>query len=352
MGQARIRLSRKVQLSLFNDLATMLTAGIPVMETIDSLEPDAKGPLKRVLGEIRRALNNGETLASALAQFPRTFDDITVNLIQAAEAGGTLEETLRDMVATIKKQVAFSANLRTAMIYPAFVMTIFGGILIMLLTFVIPRLSQVFVTMHVKTPWATQQLINASFFFRQHWLAIIGGVALTIIVLAVFVSRHKRALTRLILSLPALRRLGLTIDLARFTRSFALLLRAGVPLEETLVLAKRTAQKKQIVAVIERMQRSLNAGKPLASGLRDTKGVIPVMMVRSIETAESSATLEPTLQSLAENFDEQVSENLKTISSLLEPLMIVFVGGLVGGLMITVIAPIYTSVSHFRPKGT
>lgn len=349
MSQSRLRLSGKDQLSLFTDLSTMLSAGIPILDTIESLEPDAKGNLKLVLGELRRALTNGETLARAMARFPKAFDPVTVNLIKAAESGGTLEDTLKDIVSGLKKQLAFSSDLKTAMIYPAFVMTIFTGILIMLLTFVIPRLAKVFQSTHANIPWTTRQVIKASDFFVAHWVFIVIGIVLFIVLAIVVVVNYKRTIIRLILGLPGLRRLGITMDLARLTRSLALLLKAGVPLEEALVMGKRSVRKKEIIEVVEDMQRSMAAGKPLSSSLRDTGGVVPVMMARSVETAESSGTLEPTMQSLAEHFDLQASQSVKTISSLVEPIMILVVGGMVGFIMLTVIAPIYGMTSKLKP---
>ncbi len=230
-------------------------------------------------------------------------------------------------------------------------MGIFSLIVVLLLTFVIPRITQVFTALHVKIPWVTRQLMHASVFFLDHWLFVLLGVAAMAIIIGMSFSRYKRAISRGILALPGLRRLGLNIDLARLTRSLALMLKAGVPLDETLALARRTVQKKQVIAVIDQMQRSMTAGKPLATGLRDTKGVIPVMMARSMETAEISGTLEQTLQSLAEHFDTQVTDSLKTIGTLLEPLLIVIVGAMVGLLMISVISPIYNMTSQFKIKG-
>src|SRR6476659_2420180 len=125
----KLKLNNKDKLVLFADLNTMLGAGIPILEAIESLASDAKGSLHKVLIELRRSLNNGENLARAMSRFPRAFEPVTVNLIRAAESGGTLEETLQDIVRTTKKQAAFSTSLKTAMIYPAFVMTIFTGIL-------------------------------------------------------------------------------------------------------------------------------------------------------------------------------------------------------------------------------
>lgn len=347
----KLRLSSREQLALFTDLSTMLTAGIPLLESIESLEPDARGNLKKVLGQLRRSLTNGESMASAMARFPRAFDSVVINLMRAAEAGGTLEATIKDIVETIKKEVAFNKSLKTAMIYPAFVMGLFTAIVILLLTFVIPRLAQAFASLHTKVPWATTQLIHASAYFVDHWLLIGAAFIVLVILVCLFVSKNKRLIARAILNLPGLRRLGLNMDLARVTRSLALMLKAGVPLDEALALVKKTVQKKQIWLIIGQMQRSMNAGKPLASGLRNTGGVIPVMMVRSMETAEITGTLEQTMESLAEHFDTQVSDSLKAVSALIEPLMIVVVGGLVGLLMITVIAPIYNATSHFKIKG-
>ncbi len=348
---SNLRFSSKEQLELFTDLGTMLTAGIPILEAVDLLLPDTKADLRKILVALRAELLNGHTLSSAMAQFPKAFEPVVINLIRAAEAGGTLEETLQDIVRTLKKQVAFGNNLRTAMIYPAFVMVLFSGIVIMLLTFVIPRISKVFLAQHVKIPWATRHLMLASTYFLAHWPIVIAGIIALVALLGVIVHFNKRAIAHAILSLPGLRRLGITIDLAQLTRSMTLLLKAGVPIDEALALTKKTVQKKQIIAVISRMQQNVAAGKPLATGLRGNKGVVPPLMVRSLETAETSGTLEHTLQSLAEHFDEKASEALRAITSLIEPLMIVGVGVLVGGLMITVIAPVYSMMSQIRPSG-
>lgn len=351
MKPVKIRLKGRERLELFTNLHTMLTAGIPILETVESLEPDAKGGQQKILAELRRALNNGETLATAMKRFPRAFDDITINLLQAAESGGTLEETLDDIVKNTKKEIAFGSDIKAAMVYPTFVMVLFTGIVVMLLTFVIPRMSDVFTKMKIDVPPVTLAAMHASKFFLAHW-PIVTLVAVSLLVLVgILYKTYKRATIRLLLSLPFLRRLGLNIDLMRLTRSLALLLKAGVPLDETLILAERTVQKKQVRAVIEKMQANTEAGKPLATGLRDSQLGVPVMMVHSMETAEESGTLEPTMQRLSEHFDTQATEGLKSISSLLEPIMIVVVGLLIGGLMLTVVIPMYSMTSQFRAGG-
>lgn len=350
MTTSRIQLKGKDKLELFTNLSTMLTAGIPILETIESLEQDAKGKSKKVLAQLHHSLTNGEPLSLGMEHFPRTFDPVTINIMRAAEAGGTLEDTLHDIVQTTKKEVAFAESIRLTMIYPAFVGVIFTGIIVLMLTFVIPRIAKVFSSMRVDMPIVTRAMIAASNYFVGHWI-VVSAVFVGIIALVyVFVSMNSRAVVRMLLNVPGFRRLGTNIDLARLTRSFALLTRSGVPLDEALMLSKRVVRKTQIIHIIEHMQHNLEGGKPLANGLRDTKTVLPPIMVRSLETAETSGTLEQTLQSLAEYFDDQVAESLKAVSSLLEPLMIVVIGLMVGGLMITIIAPIYNLISQVNPK--
>jgi len=285
-----------------------------------------------------------------MERLQHSFDPITINLIRAAETGGTLEATLKDIVTTTRKEIAFSDNIRTTMIYPAFVMVVFSGIVVLMLTFVIPRVAKVFNTMRVHMPPVTRAMIAASNFFVHNWLFITIGLVVFIIAFSVFVTVNKRAIVRSILRLPGLKTLGRNIDLTRLTRSFGLLLHAGVPLDEALILTKRVIQNKQILKVLDQMSTNLEAGKPLSEGLRNAKGVIPPMMSRSIETAEVSGTLEQTMQNLAEYFDEQVSASLKIISSLMEPILLVIVGLMVGALMITIIAPIYNLISQVNPK--
>jgi len=343
------RLNGKDKLALFTDVSTMLTAGIPILEIIESLEHDVKGNTKKVMSVLRQSLIDGQPLSEGMAAFPRTFDPVNLNTMRAAEAGGTLEETLQDIVRTQKKELAFSETIRTAMIYPAFIGVVFLGIILLMLTFVIPRISQVFSSMRVDMPTVTKIMIAASNYFVANWIMVSAAAIVAGVGLAFFVRANSRTIIRILLALPGLRQLGINIDLARMTRSFALLTRAGIPLDESLSLSKRVVRKPQIIRAIEHMQRNVEAGKSLGNNLRETQNSIPPIMARSIETAETSGTLEQTLQNLAEHFDEQVAESLKAATALLEPVMIVVIGLMVGALMITIIAPIYNLISQVSP---
>jgi type IV pilus assembly protein PilC len=344
----KIRLSTKERLNLFTDMSTMLTAGIPILEVIESLNEDSKGNTKKVLNRLRTTLNNGIPISRAMAQMPKAFDPVSVNLIRSAEAGGTLETTLKDIVDSQKREMAFSSQLRTTMIYPLFVMAIFSGIVVLMLTFVIPRVSEVFSSMNIHEPWVTKVMIKASKFFLRDWIEVIVGLVLVVIASVVFAKANKRLIVRTVLRLPMLKKLGINIDLARFTRSFGLLMRAGVPINDALNLSQRVVQKKQIINVITQMRADVEAGKPLSNSMHKPGSVIPPIMWRSIKTAEDSGTFDQTLQNLTDHFDSQVAESLKILSSLVEPVLIVVVGVLVGLLMISIIAPIYNMISQIN----
>lgn len=345
---SKLRLSSKERLSIFTDLSTMLTAGIPILEAIESLVPDAKGHVKKVLIVLKNSLYNGEPLSRSLAKMPKAFDPVSVNLVRSAEAGGTLETTLHDIVQATKKETAFSDQLRATMIYPLFVMVIFLGIVILMLTFVIPRVAKVFSSLKVNMPWITKDMIKMSTVFMAHWIIIIVCLFIGVVLISVLIRTHKRVIFRLLLSLPMLKQLGINIDLTRFTRSFGLLMRAGVPIVEALELSEHVVQKKAIIEVIHQMRIDIAAGRPLATSLRKPKSIIPPIMSRSIKTAETSGTLNQTLQNLTEYFDDQVTESLKIVSSLIEPVLIILVGIMVGGLMIAIIAPIYNMISQIN----
>lgn len=345
---SKIRLKTKERLSIFSDLSTMLIAGIPIIEILYSLEADAKGNPKKVLAYMRSSLANGVPLSRALSQMPKAFDAVSVNLIRSAEAGGTLETTLRDIVSATKKEMAFSEQLRMTMIYPIFVMAVFLGIVVLMLTFVIPRVAEVFSSMHIQTPWITKVMIKASNLLMTHWLSIVIGIAIIAVFAVFFIKANKRLIIRSLLALPPLQALGTDIDLARFTRSFGLLMRSGVPIIESLKLSEKVVQKKSIIAVIQQMEIDVAAGKSISLSMRQPKSPIPTVMWRSIKTAETTGTLDQILQNLTEHFDDQVASSLKILSSLLEPVLIVVVGVLVGLLMVSIIAPIYNMISQIN----
>lgn len=343
-----VTLSNKDKLTLISNLATMLSAGIPILEAIESLLEESKGNMRKVLLLLRDSLNEGKPISQALLQAPKVFDPVTLNLIQAAEESGTLETTLKDLTKNIKKQIAFNDRLKGSLTYPMFVMAIFVLVLVVILAFVVPRIAKVFGGLRVELPPATQFMITISNALLTYWPYIIAGFAVLVVLMIVLYKLKRRAFINALLRLPGLSKLGRKIDLTHFTHSMGQLLKAGIPVAEALSLSERTVVKKEIVATVRSTREGVLAGKSLTEGLRLKKGIIPPLMIRSIETAERSGTLESAMRELSDYFEEQVDRNLKTVTTLIEPIMLVVIGLLVGGMMLAVIAPIYSLITQIK----
>jgi type IV pilus assembly protein PilC len=342
-------LQKKDQLDLISNIATMLTAGIPLLEAVDSLRDESKGAIRKVLNELHDSLSEGHPLSHGMERIPRVFDPVTINLIKAAEESGTLEKTLKELTGSIRKQMAFVDQLKSSLTYPSFVMIIFVAVLAFILAFVVPRLGRVFSGL-ADLPTATRFLLSASRFLLANYRLII---LISILVIAGVIWLYKirrREVINALLSAPGLRRLGREIDLANFSRSMGMLLSAGIPVAEALSFSDTVVTKKEVRRMIGRMREDVNAGHSLSKGMRESPDVAPAMMVRITETAEASGALESSMKDLSDYFEGQVSATLKTVATLLEPVMLVVMGLMVGGMMLAVIAPIYSLIGQLNGR--
>lgn len=342
-----LRIRPKDKLTLISNMGTMLKAGIPILEAIDTLKEDSKGDARKLLELMHDTLNEGQPLSHAFERVPMVFDAVTVNLVRSAEEAGRLEEGLHDLTVSIQKDMEFSDKIRASLMYPMFVMVIFLAVLILILTFVIPRVAKVFAGLKVALPPATVFMIAASNFVLTYYLYIIAVIIVLIVGLVLFFRYKKTVAKNLFLSLPLLDKLGRMIDLTRFTRSMSLLLRTGVPVAEALGLSRHVVVRSEMLKAIEAMDQAVASGKPMSEGLKGSRAV-PTIMRHILQTAEISGSLESTMQELAEYFDIQVSRTLKAVTALIEPVMIVLIGLLVGGMMLAIIAPIYNIISQIQ----
>ena len=338
------------KLALISNLAVMLSAGIPLLEIIDSLLEDAKGAQKQILTTLQADLRQGQTIASTFSKFPKTFDPITVNIIAAGEKSGTLDETLRNLQVTVKKEIEFSNKVKAALAYPVLVVVVFSAVLLMILTFVVPRVSQVFLKLKVDLPLPTQILVFTSDLFIRFKFVVIVLTVLLLIFAYIIYKTKRRYFLSFIFSLPLISKLGKYIDLTRFTRSLSLLLSSGIPITEALELSKHVLIRKEIIKAVEKSQKAVEAGQKLSNGFKDSKGAIPQMMIRLVSAGERSGSLEKSLTQISEYFDDQVSTTLKIITELLEPALLVVIGLLVGGTMLAIVAPIYQLIGQIKVR--
>lgn len=346
MQTEKITLSADEKIGFLHNFCTMLTAGIPIMEIVDSLLEDSKGNQKKMMETIKEDLSGGKRLYSSFAKFPNVFDNVTVNIIKAAEEAGTLEITLRDIKNNLMKEIEFSDKIKSALAYPILIIAVFCGIMLMILTFVIPRIATVFSRMRVTLPLPTRIMIAISNIILNYTLPLVICSFLLLILIIITYRNQKKTLFNLLFRLPLISTLVEKIDLTRFTRSMSLLLTSGIPIITALDLTSDVVLKDGITKAILFARDKVLAGGKLSDGLRYSKNVIPTLMIRIIEAGEKSGTLDRSMQEISDYLDYQVTKSLKSFTTLLEPLIMVVVGILIGGMMLSIIAPIYGLISQ------
>lgn len=350
MKDGNLSLSGNDKLGLISNLSTMITAGIPILETVDSLLEDAKGNTKKVLEAVREDLIQGKHLYSSFTRFPGIFDKVTVNIIKASEEAGTLDVTLKDLKSQIKKDMEFADKVKGALTYPVLILLVFFGVLLMILVVVIPKISTVFLRLKVVLPLPTIILIYVSNAILTYTIPIIIGFILLIFGFISLYRAKKQLVLHFLYQLPIVSKLVTEIDLTRFSRSMYLLLTSGITITTALELTKDVVLKSEISNAISYANEMVMAGKRLSDGFKEKKGIISSIMIKIIEAGEKTGTLDRSMLDISEFLDYQVTNTLKTLTTVLEPVMLVLVGILVGGMMLAIIAPIYSLIGQVGGK--
>lgn len=339
-----ISLSDAEKISVIGNLNTMLVAGIPLFEAVESLLEDAKGNQKKFLTVLKADLIQGNHVYATLAKFPSSFDKVTVSVIKASEEAGTLETALADLAGNIRKEMEFSGKIKSAMVYPLLIVFVFFGVLTLILVVVVPKIATVFSRLNVALPLPTRILIFMSDALLKNTPYVIGGIIFFIAAMVIAGKKFRGPFVSLMIHMPLVSRLIKEIDLTRFSRNLYLLLTAGLPITTALDLSKDVVIRKPMVQLIEKSRATILSGKKLSEGLSSGKGEIPSIMLKLIEVGEKSGSLPKAMLDISEYLDYQVSETLKTLTVLLEPLMLVVVGIFVGAMMLAIIAPIYSMI--------
>lgn len=328
----------------------MLTAGIPILEAVNSLAEEAKKNQKVILVQLREDLNQGKSIADSLSKFPNAFDPVTINIIKAAEQSGTLETSLKDLTENIKKDIDLSSKIKGALTYPIFVIIVFIAVFLLILTFVVPRIASVFGRFRIELPLPTKILIVSSNTLLAYFPIMLFVFVLLAVCLILIYRTKKKLLLNILFKMPLLSSLARQIDITRFSRSMSLLLTSGIPITESLKLSAAVVNKKEVTSAIEIALQSVTAGKRLSEGFKMSNGTIPLTVVRITEAGEKSGTLEKSMQEISNQYERKVSDTLKTLTTLLEPIMLVVVGILVGGIMLAIIAPIYGLIGNISSR--
>ena len=341
---SKIAVSSKDIVAIFDNLSTMLSAGISITESVDSLLEDAKGSQKNLLTELRNDLSQGKQVHLSFARFPRTFNPVTIQILKASEEAGTLDITLKDLKEHIKKEMEFLDKIRSAMIYPTIILAVFIIVMLVILIFVMPKLTSVFGRMSMELPLPTKILMGISHYIINNPLNVVIGTLIFAISMAIFYMRKKELILRFFFALPLVSSLVAQIDIARLTRSMGLLLSAGLTVTTALELCQDVVFRRDIKKLVAYTLTNILSGRRFSEGFRYGKGIVPMIAIKLTEAGERTGSLDKAMQHISEHMDYEVNQSLSTLTSLLEPILLLFIGLIVGGMMLSIIAPIYSMI--------
>ena len=338
----------KVLTTFTRQLATLVDAGLPLLRGLRVLEKQERnGTLRRILGELALAIEGGSTFSEALAQHPKVFNRLFVNMVKAGELGGVLEVVLKRLAEFSEKAQKIKGKVKAALFYPIAVLIVAVGILGLLLVFVIPRFKDVFAGMGVKLPTFTVIVLSISDAVKNHYLQTLGGMTVVVVLflLAIKTKIGRLVWDKLKLKVPPFGTVVSKVAISRFTRTLGTLVSSGVPILQALTIVKETAGNVVISNAISGVHESVKEGETITSPL-EASGVFPPMVVSMVDVGEQTGALPEMLLRIADNYDEEVDNAVASMTSLLEPIMIVFLAGIVGSIVIAMFLPLIAMIQN------
>lgn len=323
--------------------ATMINSGVPILQSLQVMcEQTENGKLRRALYSIRNSIEGGSSLFDALRRFPDIFDTLYANMVNAGEIGGIMDVVLLRLSEYIEKAAKLKAKVKSAMIYPGVVISVALAVVAIILIFVIPTFETMFKDFGGALPVPTQIVIDMSRFVTSHFFLLLAGIIAFVIAFKMFYrwEQGKIIVDRWILFIPVLGPLLRKVAVARFSRTMSTMISSGVPILTALDIVAKTSGNKTVELGVMEAAKSIAEGQNLADPL-DATGVFPPMVIHMIAIGESTGALDAMLGKIADFYDDEVDVAVESLTSLIEPLMIVFLGVVVGGLVVSMYLPIF-----------
>jgi len=324
-------------------LAILLAAGVPLVSALESMIGQLENPtFKRILAQVKESVNEGNSLASSLAQHPKVFSQIYVNMVRAGEASGSLDVVLDRLAEFSEHQQALRGRFRSALAYPIFMACVATLILFFLITFIMPNIMRIFSEMQQTLPTATVLLMGFSNFLKSYWWMIFLAVAAGVFLLKQFKKSAKGQYfwDEMKIRLPIVGPINRKMALARFGRTLGSLLQSGVPLLAALEIVRNIVNSLPIAQVIEKTADDIQEGKSLAAPLSQSRW-FPSIMVQMITVGEQSGELEKMLSKIADMYEEEAQSRIMAVTAMLEPAMILCMGLVVGFIVVSILLPIF-----------
>jgi type IV pilus assembly protein PilC len=344
IGFLQKKVSPKEIVVFVRQLSTMIDAGLPLVQGLEVLASQQENKtFKKILQDTKSDIESGSTFADALKKHPKQFDRLFCNMVAAGETGGILDDVLKRLADYMEKALRLKRKVKGALTYPIIVLSISALVIGVILIFVIPVFEQMFADLGSALPVPTQMVVNLSNFLKSYFPFIIGALVVMVFLFKKYYNTEKgrRVVDRLILRSPVFGPLLKKVAVAKLTRTLGTLINSGVPILETLNVAAGTAGNKIVEEAIYNVRSSISEGRSIAQPLGES-GVFPAMVVQMISVGETTGALDQMLNKIADFYDEEVETAVDALTSMIEPFMIVFLGGTIGSIIIAMYLPIFS----------
>ena len=345
------KISVKEKALFANKLSAMVDAGIPIMRSLDLMRRQQKSALfRRALTAMTEDVNQGGSLGSAMRRWPKVFDNLSIAMVEAGEAGGVLDETLKRLAKLLEENARLQNQLKAAMGYPITVLAIAILVFLGMTVFLIPTFADIFDQLGAKLPIFTQMMLDLSKLLRSSFsIFLVGGIILGIYAFSRYYASPvgHRQVDGILLKLPLFGDLLQKTASAEFCRTMSSLSRAGVPILMSLEILHGTTSNSVVGDAISNSRNDISEGVPLSTALA-LKRVFPEMMVSMLAIGEETGEMDAMLSKVADFYEDEVSTAIKTLTSLIEPVMIVLVGGIVGSILVAMYMPMFSVYEHIR----
>ncbi|HKW76589.1 MAG TPA: type II secretion system F family protein [Terriglobales bacterium] len=331
----------------FRQFSVMIDAGLPLVQCLEILAANQENLFfQKCLTGVRTTVEGGSTLSNAMRQYPKIFDDLTTNMIEAGEAGGILDTILQRLATYVEKNVKLKSAVKSALIYPVSVISIAALVVGALLKFVVPIFANMFVSMNVDLPLPTKIVIGLSNFVGRFWWVVF--LALIAAFFAIKTIRKdpkgRYVLDKFMLNLPVIGAVLRKIAVARFTRTLGTLITSGVPILEGLSITAKTSGNAVLEQALLKVRKAVEEGRTIVDPLKEC-GVFPNMVTQMIGVGEATGAMDAMLQKIADFYEDEVDAATKNMLTLLEPIMIGFLGVVVGGIVISLYMPLFSMIA-------
>jgi len=331
----------------FRQFSVMIDAGLPLVQCLEILAANQENQIfQKCLTGVRQGVEGGSTLSNSMRQYPKIFDDLTTNMIEAGEAGGILDTILQRLATYVEKAVKLRSAVKSALIYPVSVISIACLVVGALLKFVVPIFANMFISMGVDLPLPTKIVIGLSNFVGRFWWLMLGSLVLMFVGIK-YIRKDPKGrymFDKMLLNLPVLGSVLRKIAVARFTRTLGTLITSGVPILEGLSITARTSGNAVLEDALMKVRKAVEEGRTIVDPLKEC-GVFPNMVTQMIGVGEATGAMDAMLQKIADFYEDEVDAATKDMLTLLEPVMIGFLGIAVGGIVVSLYMPLFSMIS-------